>query len=91
MEPETAELLSSHLQLRFSEGRLLMSQGTEDDVDLISTISAVLLSTWKFTRWTESRVCSVGVSSRALVAGLLTGLEDLVAFIREKGSASMYY
>jgi hypothetical protein len=91
VEPETVEVLATLLQFRFEGGRIHVSQRSQEEVDVVPTICAALLSTWRFTKWTESRFCSVGVSSRALVAGLLTGLEDLVAFIIEKGSASLYY
>lgn len=88
---ETAEVLAETLHLRFADGRLMVARSLQGQGDVVSTICAALLSTWRFRRWTESRFFSVGVSSRALVAGLLTGLEDLVQFIMDKGTASLFY
>lgn len=91
VEPETVEVLSSTLQLRFQDGRLWVAKSVQDDPASVSTIAAALQATWRFTRWTESRFLSVGASSRTLVAGLLTGIEDLVNFIQSHAKASMYY
>ena len=42
-------------------------------------------------RWIESRWLIVGTSSRRLVVGLLSGLPDLVSFITEDPSASLFF
>jgi hypothetical protein len=75
VECVTVEVLASTSQLPFAEGRLVITRSLLDEADIIPLISAALPSAWRFTRWTESRFFSVGVSSRALVAGLLFGFD----------------
>ena len=47
------------------------------DQDLIQSISTVLLSCWRFQKFTESRWLTVGASTRVLVRAVLLGLDDL--------------
>ena len=91
VELETVEVLSEHLQLRFHEGRLLVSQECSSRPDLIGVVSSCLLSVWKFVRFTESRFLTAGSSSRTVVAALLLGIEDLVKFIATETSAPKLY
>ena len=61
-----------------------------NDTKLFEELPGALLYVWKFVRFSESRWCTVGVSCRTLVAGLLTGLESLVARIMADKSASKW-
>ena len=59
--------------------------------ELMETLSDALLCLWEFKAFSESRWITVGSSTRTLVAGLLTGLKALVAYIRFETSASDYH
>ena len=63
----------------------------ELDQDVVSEIAAVLTSVWRFSRFSEPRWLTVGSSARTLVAGMVTGLADLVAMIRKDKSLSHFY
>ena len=52
--------------------------------ELTETICATLLSLWKFRKFTESRWLTVGTRCRVLMAGLATGLDDLVQSIQKE-------
>ena len=47
------------------------------DQDLVQSISTVLLSCWRFQKFTESRWLTVGASTRVLVRAVLLGLDDM--------------
>ena len=90
VHPDTASDLID-LQLRFEGGALLVSDKLlTDQPDFMSLVVASLLNVWRFSKWTESRWLTVGASARALVAGVLTGISDLVAFILASGSSDWY-
>ena len=91
VEMETQEILSSTLQLRFENGRLWVVDDVSTMPDGLDTISTALLSTWRFVRWSDTRFLTVGASSRTIIAGLLTGLGDLVEYIRQDPTASKFY
>lgn len=48
------------LQLRFRDGRLLVAAKHEGTEGLIDLLLGVLLKTWQFRRWSESRWLSLG-------------------------------
>lgn len=91
VEAETAEMLAETLQLSFRGGRLQIAASAAQRPDLVDIVTTALLSTWKFVRWTESRFLTVGKASRTMIAAMLTGLEDLVQFIREDAQASKFF
>ena len=91
VEPETVEILSATLQLSFTAERLCVCASAQAEPDLIGLVVSALMSTWRFTKWSGGRFVSVGVSSRAIVAALLTGMEDFVAFIEADSNNSMFY
>ena len=53
------------------------------DQDLAEAIAGALMSVWKIRRFSESRWLTIGSSCRILIAGLATGLDDLVCFIQQ--------
>eukprot|EP00972_Heterocapsa_arctica_P058615 8644479-Heterocapsa_arctica.AAC.1 len=57
----------------------------------MDAVSSALLGLWHFKKFTDSRWITVGCSCRTLVAGLLTGLDSLVAFIRRAPESSDFY
>ena len=91
VDPETVQTLTEVLELRFEGGRICVTRECCHMEDLTALVECTLMSVWKFQKWTTSRFLSVGSSSRTVVAGLLTGLEDLVTFIRTEQKGSLYY
>ena len=47
------------------------------DEDLVETVASVLLSVWRFEKFTESRWLTAGSSTRVLVRAVLIGLDSL--------------
>ena len=92
---DIVDSLVHKLQLCYdgTTGILEIFEGAQEelDQDVVSEISAVLASVWRFTRFSESRWLTVGTSARTLIAGMLTGLADLVAMIRKDKSLSHFY
>ena len=78
-------------QLQWKGGRLQVAASCMNLPDVMETISSTLLGVWHFKRFSDSRWITVGCSRRALVDSLLTGLESLVAFIREDSASSDYH
>jgi hypothetical protein len=79
LDEETVNILM-YLQLRFCDGRLLVSVGCRGDADLVQAISTIILVVWKFRRYTDSRWLSLGYSSTNLVAGEFLGLTAMLSF-----------
>ena len=90
---DVAHLLSHQLQLCFVDGRLQYFEDAEHGLeqDVVSEICAVLLSMWRFQKFTESRWLTVGASARRMLAAWLTGLPDFVMMIRQDESLSHFY
>ena len=91
VEMETADVLAEVLQLTFEGGRLRVARSVSARADLVDLIVTALSSVWRFKRWCESRFLTAGVQARTVVAAMLTGIEDLVAFIRADESASKFF
>ena len=89
-EADVADQMAD-LGLEYVEGRLRVSQRHEGRDDLIETISSLLLYTFRFQKFSDSRWCSIGLSCRTLVASLCLGLADLVVNVRADKHASDYY
>ena len=79
------------LRLCLVEGHLNVRSGAAAGAGIAHRVTFDLLSVWRFTKHSEGRWCSVGTSSRTLVAGLLCGLESLVHAILKDESESKYY
>lgn len=91
VEPSVVEVLAGELRLRWKRGRLEVAAPNLNTESLIGKVSFALLSIWHFRKFSESRWVTIGSSCRSLAAGLLTGLESLVATIRESPGASDFY
>ena len=91
VDPETAEMLTETLEFRFEGGRIFVSRACQHNTDLVDFVSCCLMSVWKFVRFTATRFLSVGLSSRTLIAGLFTGLENLVDYPRKEEMESLYF
>ena len=57
--------------------------------DLLESITAVLLSCWRFKKWTESRWLTVGTSLRVLICAVLQGLDDFYKFLKQDSVVSV--
>ena len=88
---EVAELLATDLQLAWSDGHLKVNQEADNGGDLVQTISSALMETWRFVKFTTSRWLTVGSSSRCIVAGMLTGLSDIVDYIARDRDSDLFY
>ena len=66
-------------------------QACQHNPDLVDLVSCCLMSVWMFFRFTATRFLSVGFPSRTLIAGLFTGLENLVDHIRKEQKGSLYF
>ena len=88
---ETVEVLSDVLQLRFVNGMLEVTENMSANPEVAELMSIALLSTWKFVKFSDSRWLSAGSSCRTIVAGVLTGLEDLAQLIVDDPAASKFY
>ena len=61
---------------------MFVVRGAEGEARVIvGRLNRVLLGVWRFVKFTTSRWLTVDTSSRVLVAGMLTGLEDFVQYI----------
>eukprot|EP00969_Alexandrium_andersonii_P180255 7966838-Alexandrium_andersonii.AAC.1 len=79
------------LGLLFKGGRLQVASRCMDSPDLFATLSGCLLFLWHFTKFTDSRWCTIGSSCRGLVIGLLTGVDSLAAAVLADPQASNYH
>jgi hypothetical protein len=78
------------LEMRWKDGRLLVSSRHRGYDSAYEYVMLVLLHAWKFTRWTTSRFLTFGRGGRQLILSALFGLPSLVAFSLARG-ASEYY
>ena len=93
VEMETVEVLSEHLQLRFEGGQLLIREGCQalPHFELLDIIETALFAVFKFKKWSESRWLTAGGAARTMIASMLCGLEDLIAYIREHEKNRKWY
>ena len=91
LPPDIVDVLANKLHLIFKDGRLEIHSVLAGDPTLFEEVSGVLLSVWKFTKFSASRWCTVGHSCRTLLAGYLTGVHSLVASVLAKPSESKYW
>ena len=91
LDPTLVEVLACQLRLQWKGGRLQVAASCLNLPDVMETVSSALLGVWHFKRFSDSRWITVGCSCRTLVASLLTGLESLVAFIREDSASSDFH
>ena len=91
IEPEMVEVLSVDLRLSWDKesGQLLVSEDCEGDV--LQKVTGALLCLWSFRGFSEGRWISSGGSCRALICGMLSGLESVVSHIRQHPHTSDYY
>jgi hypothetical protein len=91
LDPTLVEVLACQLRLQWKGGRLQVSANCLNLPDVMETLSSALLGVWHFKKFSDSRWVTVGCSCRTLVASFLTGLESLVAFIREAPASSDFH
>ena len=91
MEPELVANFGELFELRFEEGKLLVSKECETMPDIHSQLEAGLLGSWSINRFTESRWQTIGRCCRGLTVGLLTGLGGLCEYILGETTSSHFY
>ncbi|CAE7795714.1 unnamed protein product [Symbiodinium sp. CCMP2592] len=89
VEPELARKVAE-MRLFWRDGRLLILQEFFHTADFLETVSTCLLALWRFPSFATSRWCTVGASCRALAAGLLSGYDGLLEYMRNKGLLGDY-
>ena len=87
---ETSVVLVRYRAL-FQEGRLLAATEAQADPSFVDRILGALMGVWRFVTFSDSRWLSVGVSARAVIASLLTGVESLITFARRVKQCSEYH
>jgi hypothetical protein len=78
------------LQMRFEDDHLFVAEKYSDSDEVLDMIAGVLMSIWKYVEWSDSRWVGMGMSSRALVASMITGIDSLFEHIRAKGESQYY-
>ena len=91
VEPELVDLLANTFRLTWAGGQLQVAATCMSDPAFMEQLSATLLAVWQFTAFTETRWISVGTSCRCFTFGLLTGIESLVAKIRQDPRCSDFH
>jgi hypothetical protein len=91
LDPTLVEVLACQLRLQWKGGRLQVAASCLGLPDVIETLSSALLGVWHFKKFSDSRWITVGCSCRTVIASLLTGLESLIAFIREDPASSDWH
>ena len=77
---------------RHWDGRhLCVSDIHQGSIDLAERIFGVILSIFRFKKFTDSRWLTIGDSARTLLAALFVGLRPLVDMTRQDGKGSDYY
>ena len=90
VEDDIAEVLVRHRVVWRGE-RLEVAASSRDAPGFVDELLASLMGVWSFVSFSESRWLSVGASSRAVIASLLTGTESLVRYCRQVKKCSEYY
>lgn len=89
LEAELAERLSE-LQLRCFGGVVFVAEKFRNEESIVGDVAQAFAVCFRWRKWTDSRWCSMGDSSRSLVLSLLLGIEDLVAFAVCQGHSTYY-
>jgi len=89
LKEETLET-AVDLEVRFQDGKLLVSEKHRERLGLIDLLVVFLLKVWMFARWTMSRWLSFGRGSRVQVLAYHLGLVQLVQFIIHNGGSKFY-
>jgi len=90
VEPQWVDTLVE-LGLIFKNDHLEVDACQESNVCLFETLTGALLHLGRFTKFSDSRWCTVGTACRTLCLGILTGFESLVATILADPKISKFY
>eukprot|EP00974_Lingulodinium_polyedra_P046327 4438857-Lingulodinium_polyedra.AAC.1 len=92
LEPAAVDVLAGDMKLHWAaaEGELQVAAAFQDRTDIWELLSDTLLGVWKFKAFVTTRWGTVGLACRSLAAGLLTGIDNLVSFIRQQGSSDFH-
>jgi hypothetical protein len=89
VKPTIMAFLVKH-QVLFRDGFLNVNDTDRASPDLLEHLYSTLLALWKFTQFTDSRWNSSGRAGRPIVAGILTGLRELVSEILDDEGSNYY-
>ena len=90
VQSDVAEALAD-LNLQWANGHLQVNDRHKSSECLIEAICTSMLTIFKWTKFTDSRWCTIGAASRSLVASLTVGLEALAKKIRSNPKMSDWY
>lgn len=90
VDPDIARQFSE-MHLEWDGEHLLVDRSFEGVSGLHNNLCSCLLSVFAFSKFTDSRWCSVGPSCRSLLAGTSVGLQGLLQRIRTDPKSSDYY
>jgi hypothetical protein len=66
------------LQLRFYDGALHAAMHVQSDPNHLETVVAIVLTVWKFTKYTDSRWLSLGKAAQRLAAAEFLGITSML-------------
>jgi hypothetical protein len=89
IEDDVVEALV-RMRLLWKGGRLLVAEGLRDQIGFLDELAATLMSVWRFSNYCDSRWLTIGPAGRSLIASVLTGLDDVIAFSRRHGCSEYY-
>jgi len=89
-EPRWAEEFVE-LGLMWADGRLRVHEKNRGSEGIWARLSNCLLYSLKFTKFSDSRWCTLGRSARQLLLARLVGLDSLVAAVLGNPKASHFY
>ena len=90
LAPETVEVFVG-LGVRYENGRLKIRSQWRGHRELADLLAAVMLQTWCWKKFSDSRWISFGASCRQLLGSLLLGLQDYVEEVLATPGTSTYH
>ena len=88
--PGTIALLLG-MELRVSDGILIVSETWCGEIDLAHRIYTTLLAVWKFKKFSDSRWLTVGAAARVMIAAHFTGVKSFLFSVKGKPGVGSYY
>ena len=89
LEDDVVEALA-RMRLLWKGGRVLAAESLRSRAGFLDELAATLMSVWRFSNYCDSRWLTIGPAGRSLIASVLTGLDDVIAFSRRHGCSEYY-
>ena len=92
MDSALAELIAHELRLHwdFENAHLCVSSEWQKKEGSMQELASALLALWHFKLFSDSRWLTIGISCRTLVVALLTGLPEMIKFLKTKGVSEFH-